>query len=724
MSRNEQSAISAKTPVQWFLALCTVLIVGAGHWFIQRWIPHEPPVKGAIAKWTYRAESDAVFDLHETHAAEALAAKRNYLPIYDLSVDALLQQKDAIVKAVLDQPQSLWSWPQIKSVTSRPTLLDDGSVGDGTEEGETSDLQEHHLSADLGRGDSQINDSGVLPTSIPVDPILKLKLSRREDLQKLTYGCLKLLEPLYQRGVILDSEFPNEKSHIRLRQGKGFREIDVRSLVRFSELRTILVASTNQFFYRLPLSVRSEVIDFILQRLPANLVYAKENNKFIADISHITGLKVIQIKRGEILVRRGQVIDIRAYHAIRASHAYAKVIPRSSRLLGRSFLLLLLLMVFVIIAREVSPSTFQEGRNLTLVLALFSFFAICGGWALAIYPIHALLIPHAALALVIAVCFGRLAALLVGVTVAMGLGFILYLDLSLMLVGTVGGIMGATALRFRKSRSFIPAGILVGIAQAITHEALRAAAGRPQTYEEMWSAAQAFTGGILAGVLALLLLPFCQRWFGVASRGQLKRLATYKFPLLTKMRKHAPDIFTHSLRVENLADRAAKVIGIDRLLVRVCALYHDIGKLESETSEGPWPDIKAAARARREHIERGIRIAKEFRFPREVIDSITEHHGTIQMRGLVSQLKDDMSAEEIEQLRFYGPRPQKIESAIVMIANYVEEKRLIGVDDPVRQAVAELLCDFQFAECKLTLEELRRIEKELQRYIEEGEKGV
>ena len=74
-----------------------------------------------------------------------------------------------------------------------------------------------------------------------------------------------------------------------------------------------------QIYFKTDPRVREQIINYILQRLPPNLTYAKENERFIGDISQVTGVKVVLIRGGEILVRRGQVVDTRAYYAIRAS---------------------------------------------------------------------------------------------------------------------------------------------------------------------------------------------------------------------------------------------------------------------------------------------------------------------------------------------------------------------------------------------------------------------
>lgn len=50
---------------------------------------------------------------------------------------------------------------------------------------------------------------------------------------------------------------------------------------------------------------------------------------------------------------------------------------------------------------------------------------------------------------------------------------------------------------------------------------------------------------------------------------------------MKELAEKAPGTFHHSLQVANLAEAAANEIGANAMLVRVGALYHDIGKMEN-----------------------------------------------------------------------------------------------------------------------------------------------
>ena len=88
----------------------------------------------------------------------------------------------------------------------------------------------------------------------------------------------------------------------------------------------------------------------------------------------------------------------------------------------------------------------------------------------------------------------------------------------------------------------------------------------------------------LNGLLMLFVQPLIyiyERLFRLVSDVSLLELSDTNSILLKELSEKAPGTFHHSLQVANLAEAAANEIGANSLLVRVGALYHDIGKLKS-----------------------------------------------------------------------------------------------------------------------------------------------
>ena len=85
-------------------------------------------------------------------------------------------------------------------------------------------------------------------------------------------------------------------------------------------------------------------------------------------------------------------------------------------------------------------------------------------------------------------------------------------------------------------------------------------------------------GGVLAGLVGALLRAPAERLLGNVPRERLLDLQDLEQPLLRKLAQEAPGTWEHSRAMANLAEQAASAIGVDALLTRVGAYYHDLGK--------------------------------------------------------------------------------------------------------------------------------------------------
>ena len=155
-------------------------------------------------------------------------------------------------------------------------------------------------------------------------------------------------------------------------------------------------------------------------------------------------------------------------------------------------------------------------------------------------------------------------------------------------------------------------------------------------------------------------------------------------PLLLKLSYEAPGTYHHSLNVATLAQKAAKSINADTLIVRIGAYYHDIGKtlapsqyIENQSgSEIPQNDdaesIRKNASKIISHVKAGIDIAKNNHLPEEVINLIAQHHGTTKVLYFHEKAKEKGIRIKKTDLSYPGPVPQSKEAAILMFADSCE----------------------------------------------------
>jgi hypothetical protein len=77
-----------------------------------------------------------------------------------------------------------------------------------------------------------------------------------------------------------------------------------------------------------------------------------------------------------------------------------------------------------------------------------------------------------------------------------------------------------------------------------------------------------------------------------------------------------------------------------------------------------------------DHVHYGLELAKKYRLPRRIRNFIPEHHGTLMTRyqyGKALELADgDDAAVDKSIYRYPGPRPQSVETALVMLADGCE----------------------------------------------------
>ncbi|MCB0548439.1 MAG: HDIG domain-containing protein [Phaeodactylibacter sp.] len=184
-------------------------------------------------------------------------------------------------------------------------------------------------------------------------------------------------------------------------------------------------------------------------------------------------------------------------------------------------------------------------------------------------------------------------------------------------------------------------------------------------------------------LLAYPLIPLLERFFGFTSSITLVELSDTNRPLLRELALKAPGTLQHSLQVANLSEEAARKIGANPLLVKVAALYHDIGKtlkpeffIENQSGRNPHDGLSEleSAQVIISHVSEGVKMAKKARLPGILINFIKTHHGTTRAEYFYrNYLKEHPEAEVDENdFRYPGPKPRSKEETILMMADSIE----------------------------------------------------
>ena len=240
----------------------------------------------------------------------------------------------------------------------------------------------------------------------------------------------------------------------------------------------------------------------------------------------------------------------------------------------------------------------------------------------------------------------------------------------------------------------------------------------------------ALLGCALQFAIVLVLLPQLERFFAITSDISLQTYADPNFPLLERLQQEAPGTMDHCRQVSVCAANAAKEIGANDFLVRVAALYHDIGKLQNPgmfienkkniPGGNPHDTLSPQTSASHiiNHVQNGHEIARRHRLPPILQDLILQHHGTTLVtffhnKAIEAAKAANLPPPDESRFRYPGPKPSTKEAGILMLADSVEAsaRALSSPDeqslrDCVSKRIEEKLKDGQLDNCPLTMADL------------------
>ncbi|MCI0713454.1 MAG: HDIG domain-containing protein [Chloroflexi bacterium] len=379
------------------------------------------------------------------------------------------------------------------------------------------------------------------------------------------------------------------------------------------------------------------------------------------------------------------------------------------------------------------PAIIQSTR---LMLVLASMFLIFMAVARAFGPDwidQQRLYPAAALALLVTALVGPHLSTVLIAGLALLVGTMGDNSMELVVLVAVGGIAGALSLRdIERLNSYFSAGLIIGLVNVVIVLAFLANDEEvPEFITLLSESLLAFANGLLSAAVALVGLFVIGAIANLTTSVKLIELMQPNQPLLQLLLRKAPGTYQHSLQVANLAELAAERIGANATLIRVAAMYHDIGKtlnpqfFVENQAEGfnPHDDLNDPQRSARliiGHVAEGERLARRHRLPQRIRDFIREHHGTMKpwyfYYQAIEKAGGDESKVNLETFTYPGPIPQSKETAILLLADGTESTaRAIRprtheeVANVVNKIMERALQDGQLDESNLTLNDLKVI---------------
>lgn len=509
----------------------------------------------------------------------------------------------------------------------------------------------------------------------------------RHSQKYLKYGSA-LLRRLFDRGIVrLDAGHAakGEDFVVQVINGHVAERRTIGNLMPVDAAKALLSDS-------LPYS-RLQEPDFLYPLLEGaiqpNVFYSDSlTNKFKAELSSGISRYRGMVRKGELIIARNGIVTDEIYQRLlsfKEQYEEHVVEQRTNISVFAGYLLLTLLVVGMLILylQRFAKEVFRLPGKLAFVLMWLVVYSYVGYVVEKNNVLSAYMIPFCIVPIVIKTFYNERLALIVHISVVLIASFITSLGYEFAFMQILAGLVVLISYvstsdwsRFFNTLLFIFLTYGFGyLGLTLIQEGSLSSVN--------WSVYSWIFLNVFLTLLAYPLIPLLERVFGFISPITLQELSDMNKPLLRELAIKAPGTLQHSLQVGNIAEQAARRIGADALLVKVAALYHDIGKaqhpkffIENQSGENPHQGLSELESAQIiiSHVPDGVQMAKKAGLPRIVIDFIRTHHGTTRTEYFYRNYVKKHPGEAVDEaaFRYPGPRPRTKEESIFMLADSIE----------------------------------------------------
>lgn len=430
---------------------------------------------------------------------------------------------------------------------------------------------------------------------------------------------------------------------------------------------------------------------------------------------NVTGAQGV-IKQGQRIVDVGEIITPQIYTNLNTYFEMAAQTEDSSTagtlfLLGRIIYVAAMFTLLYAFLRLYRWRFFRSIKKMTLLMSLITIFVALALVMFETVRTGLLLVPFAALPVIIVVFFDSRTAIFSLLVTVLLAALVAPSSFNFCLVQLMAGLTATYSIAQLSKRSqLLRAAVLSFVAYVVGYLMTELIANGSLALFS-WRTIALFGINSVLLSFAYLLIFIIERVFGFTSTVTLVELSDINNPLLMRLAEEAPGTFQHSMQVSTLAAEAARAIDANTQLVRTGALYHDIGKMESpifftenqhgvNPHEGLTPEV--SARKIISHVSSGLSLAAKARLPQVIRDFIAQHHG----RGITKYFYNTAANEhpgetiDAEPYTYPGPNPASKETAIVMMADSIEaaSRSLKDYSQSSIDALVDKIIDSQIAD--------------------------
>ncbi|WP_268224159.1 HD family phosphohydrolase [Sinomicrobium oceani] len=547
----------------------------------------------------------------------------------------------------------------------------------------------------------------------------------------------EFLTRTYTNGLIADDEPLPESRFVNLVKGNEVSTLDKEKLIRIGQLQKSLfdyleergLSAYEDDFYRLFKSIVEPNVA-LNEKLSEKALNEELNNIYTTKGT---------IEKGKRIILNGEVVEGEKYEVLRSlEREYESHLWKGTNyyyiLFGYIILITLAFTMLFLFLWKYRPYILQNNTKVTFIFVNIIVMVFATTIAVKYDGSYVYVVPLCILPIILKAFFDPRLGLFVHVLTVLLLGFIVPNSFEYVFLQIIAGMVTILTVSelYRRANLFVSVGqitlvyMITYFAFTVIHE------GNLENF--VWLNFGMFALNGLATLFAQPLIYIYEKLFGLVSDVSLLELSDTNSKLLKELSDKAPGTFHHSLQVANLAEAAANEIGANAMLVRVGAMYHDIGKMNNAiyftenqtTGVNPHDEISPAESAQIiiNHVIDGIEMARKNNLPDRIIDFIRTHHGTSTVYYFYKkQLQNDPETDE-EEYRYPGPVPFSKETAIVMMSDAVEaaSKSLKNpnygaINDFVEKIVSKQIAAGQFLNANITFKEIESVKKVLKRKL-------
>ena len=438
------------------------------------------------------------------------------------------------------------------------------------------------------------------------------------------------------------------------------------------------------------------------------------------------------VAEGERIIAQGEVVDQKRFQILNSLRVeYLSDLWASSEqsiIIGYSILVSILIFLTFLFLWRYRPLVYENNTKVVFVFSTILIMVAAIKLAMTYNINFVYVVPLCIVPLLLKTFFDTRLAFFVFLMGLLLIGFMVPSDFSFIFMQLVAGAIATLTMPdlYKRANLFVVA-VLIVVSYVFCYISFH------MIYEGNLSTVSLdHLGFLLINGLGILfvhpLVYVFEKIFGLVSDLSLLELSDTNSKLLRTLSEKAPGTFHHSLQVANIAEAAANEVNANALLVRVGALYHDIGKMNNplyfsenqSTNYNPHHELDPfeSSRLILNHISDGIEIAKRNNLPDRIIDFIRTHHGTTPTRYFYHKAKKENEDVDKSIFCYPGPKPYSKETAILMMADSVEaaSKRLQeptaeGIASFVQKIIEEQADENQFDEADISLREIELIKK-------------